>query len=143
MGKTISSYGTWLGGLTFQVRQDGHKIILDGPEIYGGRDMGILPKQLLLCSVVGCTGMDVVSILGNIMDRKFELEVSAAGEVTDKHPVIFKSILITFHFKGSNLPKDTLDDAIEQSLTKYCGVTAMLKATVDIDYKVEIENREV
>ncbi len=143
MGKKFSSQGTWLGGLTFQMNVDGHKIILDGPEIYGGRDMGIIPKQLLLCSLVGCTGMDVVSILGNEMKKKYELQVTADGELTEMHPVIYRSIEIIYHFKGRNLSKDVLNEAIQLSHTKYCSITAMLKEAVEISYLIEIEDGDV
>jgi putative redox protein len=59
--------------------------------------------------------------------------------VTDEHPKIFKKILITYRLKGDNLPEEKVEKAVKLSHDRYCGVTAMLRPTVPIEYKIVIE----
>jgi len=51
------------GNMAFEANINGHKIILDATEEHGGNNLGPRPKGLMLVSLGGCTGMDVVSIL--------------------------------------------------------------------------------
>ncbi len=51
-------------GLTFVGKTESkHWVPIDAPESINGNDAGIRPKELLLISLAGCTGMDVASIL--------------------------------------------------------------------------------
>ena len=47
-------------GMTFIGKTDsGHWIPMDGPLDFNGQDAAIRPKELILVSLGGCTGMDV------------------------------------------------------------------------------------
>jgi putative redox protein len=52
----------WTGGMSFESGIDNHKIIADAAAKFGGQDKGPRPKPLLLLSLAGCTGMDVISL---------------------------------------------------------------------------------
>ena len=56
----------WIKGMAFESEVNGHKIIIDAMESVGGADKGPRPKPLMLLSLAGCTGMDVVSILNKM-----------------------------------------------------------------------------
>ena len=53
----------WNEGMEFTSEVDGHEIIIDAKEEFGGKNAGPRPKPLILTALGGCTGMDVVSIL--------------------------------------------------------------------------------
>ncbi len=67
----------------------------------------------------------------------FRMEVAA--NLTEKHPKIYDKILVTYYFKGKDLPMDKLEKAVQLSEEKYCGVSAMLKKAGLIEYKIVIE----
>ena len=49
--------------MAFEAQVNGHKIMLDAGEQFGGRNLGPRPKPLMLVALAGCTAMDVISIL--------------------------------------------------------------------------------
>jgi len=53
----------WKDKIAFETDMDGHKVTIDATEKTGGSDLGPRPKKLMLTSLAGCTGIDVVLIL--------------------------------------------------------------------------------
>jgi putative redox protein len=127
---------TYVDGLCFEMEQDGHRFLLDGTEEFGGRDLGPRPKNLLLSSLLGCTGMDVVSVLGKMKVRDYTLRLKAEAQSSDEHPVYFTRIRITYLFSGKDLPDAKIRKAVELSQERYCGVTYMLSKAAEIDYEI-------
>lgn len=136
------STARWQGGLEFSVDQDGHAFTIDGSEEFGGRDRGPRPKNLLLTALIGCSGMDVVSILEKMKIRDFGLTISAHGEYTREHPRIFEYINIHYVFTGKELPRSKLHRAVTLSQEKYCGVTAILGKTAQINHEIIIRDTD-
>lgn len=134
------STAMWLGGLAFSVEQDSHKFIIDGSEEFGGKDRGPRPKNLLLTALIGCTGMDVVSILKKMKVENYNLTVIASGEYTEDHPRVFKFINIEYLFRGNKLPEKEIERAVSLSQDRYCGVTAMFRDSFQLNHKIVIEN---
>ena len=139
---SATSTGTWQGGMAFRMEQDGHSFLLDSSPDWGGSDSGPRPKALLLSGLIGCTGMDVVSILRKMKVEDYGLSIRADAEYTEEHPVIFRSIHLTFSFSGTGLPPEKIERAVELSQEKYCGVSAMLKHTARIGYTITVNGAE-
>ena len=135
MGKFIFT-ANQVDDMAFSMDIGGHKIVMDaGPEV-GGKDMGVRPKPLLLAGLIGCTGMDVSSILKKMKVEYDSLDISVSADSTEDHPKVYENIHLVFHFKGENLPLDKLQRAAELSQEKYCGVSAMLKKATVVTYEV-------
>ncbi len=128
----------WLGKMAFQVNQEGHSFFIDASEEVGGENKGCRPKALLLSGLAGCTGMDVVSILKKMKITDYGLNIKVSADSTTEHPKIYKDIVVTFEFTGKDLPLEKLERAVELSETRYCGVSAMLRASVDIKTEIMI-----
>ena len=61
---TKTAFVKQLRGITFVGKTDtNHWVTMDGPENFYGSNSGIRPKELILLSLAGCTGSDVVAIL--------------------------------------------------------------------------------
>ena len=55
---------TWAGGLRFVHHSaTGHALVTDAPEEAGGTDSAPTPMELVILALIGCTGVDVTSIL--------------------------------------------------------------------------------
>jgi putative redox protein len=67
------------------------------------------------------------------------LRIAVEGRLTDVHPKVYHTIVLKYIFKGKDLDRTKLTRAIELSQEKYCGVTAMLRTSVEIDYEIIIE----
>lgn len=127
-------------GITFAGHADSkHWVMMDGQESFGGKDAAIRPKELLLLAIAGCTGSDVASILAKkrIALEGFDMEISA--EETEEHPKVFASLHVEYVFRGKGIEPKDVERAIELSLTKYCGVTAMFEKAMTVTHGYRIE----
>jgi putative redox protein len=127
-------------GMHFVGKLDGFEVPIDADPSVGGQQKGPKPKGLLLTSLVGCTAMDVISILRKMKLEPQSFSVKAEAEVTEDHPKVFKSIRITYVLKGSGLTREKVEQAVQLSQEKYCGVSAMLKKAAPIEYEIVIED---
>jgi putative redox protein len=118
---------------------NGHSIPLDVKQAAGGHDAGISPIELLLTSLGGCTGMDVISILRKKQQDVTAFEVQVEGERADEHPRVYTEIWVKFIVTGNNVEAKALERAIELSREKYCGASATLRHTAQIHYDYVIQ----
>lgn len=129
---------TWTGGLRFVHRSaSGHALVSDAPRAAGGDDTAASPMELVLLGLIGCTGVDVASILRGMRQPLDGLEVSATYERADEHPKVFTRIHLKYTLRG-DLDEKKVRRAIELSEGKYCSVSAMLNPTVEITHEHEI-----
>ncbi|MBU4485796.1 MAG: OsmC family protein [Candidatus Delongbacteria bacterium] len=130
------------GNLSFEIDQSGHKYTVDTKKEFGGDDKGPSPKALLLGGLLGCSGMDVASVLKKMHIEYEELSMTADAEQTEEHPKIYKDIMMEYFIKGSDdLDITKIKRAVELSMTKYCGVAAMLRKNSTIRYKIFLNDR--
>ena len=138
----MKSKSTWTEKMKFDAESRSFKIQMDakGPM---GSDSAMTPKELLLLAVSGCTGMDVVALLKKFKQPFEAFSVEAEGELTQgTHPSIFKEINLTFKITGDVVTAKAIE-AVQLSQTKYCGVSAMVAASVPIHYTIEINKKKV
>jgi putative redox protein len=64
--------------------------------------------------------------------------IDVESEQTEEHPRVFKDIHILYKIKTDPSQEDKVRKAIDLSLEKYCGVSAMLRKNSPIFYKLEI-----
>ncbi len=129
-----------VGKMAFEVSLDGHKFMIDATEAVGGENRGPKPKNLMLASLAGCTGMDVASILRKMRVPFEDLRVEVEGELTETHPKHFEKMHIKYFFKGKDLSREKIDTAINLSQDKYCGVSYTYKDSIEITHEVIIED---
>ena len=127
--KTIT---TWKTGQQFESVYREGKIEMDGRTGYG-------PKALLLAGLAGCSGIDVVDILEKMRVLFADLRIEVETEQTEEHPRVFKDIHIHYFISTDEENRDKVIKAIELSLNKYCGVSAMLKKNSKINYTLTIQ----
>jgi len=107
-------------------------------KIDGARKNGFGPKALLLAGLAGCSGIDIVDILNKMrVDfSEFSIEVKAAQ--TEELPKVYKDIYILYKVKTDSENEEKVRKAIDLSLEKYCGGSAMLQKNSPIHYTLEI-----
>jgi putative redox protein len=128
----------WKQGMAFEAEIDEFKIMMDAKKEHGGGGAGPRPKPLMMVSLAGCTGMDVVSILNKMRVELEDFSVVVEGDLTDEHPKQFTRMHIIYKFKGKNLEPDKLKKAIDLSQDRYCGVSATYRKTIEITYEIKI-----
>ncbi len=137
--ETKNSYLKQIKGLTFAAKGDSnHWLIMDGPERVGGNNAGARPKELLLMSLAGCTGSDVVSILKKKRVNLTDFEINITAQQTEEHPMVFTELELEYVFYGKDIKVKDVERAIELSTGTYCGVSAMLKKAMKINHTYRI-----
>lgn len=132
------------GGVTFMAKGDsGHWVSMDGPTDFGGSNAASRPKELVLFALGGCTGSDVAAILRKkrVPLQGFEMRISATQ--AEEHPQVYTDIHVDYVFYGTDINPADVERAIELSTTKYCSVSAMLRASVKLTHSFRIEQPAV
>lgn len=111
---------------------------IDASVTAGGSGHGSNPMELLLMAIAGCSGMDIVSILGKMQVKVKKFEMSVEGERASDHPRVFKDIEVVYKFWGESLPEDKLQRAAQLSMRKYCSVVNMIDKVANLTYRIEI-----
>lgn len=127
-----------MGNMQFDAVLGGHHLVMDAMPENDGNNAGPRPKELMIASLAGCTGMDVVSILNKmkIYPEQFNIEIEA--ELTEEHPKHYTKIHLIYLFKGKELDREKIKKAVLLSQDKYCGVSAVYRKTMQISHEIKI-----
>ncbi len=134
---THGDYGLTLTDAT------GNTMQIDIPVDQGGTGKGMRPMQTVLAALVGCSSVDVVSILKKQRQEftSFKMEVDGSRE-EGKEPSLWQNIQLTFSLEG-NLDAGKVYRAAELSINKYCSVAETLrKAGAIITFTVIINGEQ-
>ncbi|MBW1636297.1 MAG: OsmC family protein [Deltaproteobacteria bacterium] len=131
---------SWKENMAFVSRTGDHTIITDASVEAGGDNTGASPKSLMMTSLAGCTGIDVVLILKKMREEIDDLIITVDAELTEEVPSVYSSMHITYEFKGKGLNVDKLQRAIKLSQEKYCGVSIMYKQIMEITWEVKYQD---
>ncbi|PID85256.1 MAG: osmotically inducible protein OsmC [Chloroflexi bacterium] len=130
---------TWHDGLYFTgVADSGHEVILDGAPKVGGSDKGSRPLELMLMSLAGCTGMDVISILRKKRQDVTGFAVRVHADQADSHPHVYTDVTVEYIVTGHNIDPQAVERAIELSENAYCPAQAMLVKATPIKHVYQI-----
>ena len=125
----------WIDKLQFEgAGPSGHSISIDGD-----RKVANSPTDLVLLGLCGCTAYDVVSILRKKRQPFTSIEVSAEAEKAPEPPSVFTAIRLLYRVRG-NVSSKAVEDAVRLSEEKYCSVSAMLRKTARITYRIELDS---
>jgi putative redox protein len=132
----------WQTGLTFIGKNDlGNQIQMGSKQ----KKDNISPMELLLLGLAGCTGYDIVSIMGKKRQPLKDLKVKVRGRRADDYPMVYTDIEVEYLFWGKGLSVKAVEQAIELSENKYCSASVMLGKTANItsSYQIiEIEDED-
>lgn len=134
----------WIGEMGFESHLRGHKVPMDAKsDAIDLAERGPTPKELLLASICGCSGMDVVSILKKMRVELLSCSVNAQTETTENYPSVFSEVKLQFHIRSPRIQPEQALKAVTLSMTKYCGVSAMVVQASPITYEVFVNEEKV
>jgi len=129
----------WTGYMSFVGESgSGHCVTMDGAPEAGGRNLAPRPMEMVLMGLGGCSGIDVLSILRNGLQRVSAYKISIEAGRADAVPAVFTRIHIRFRLRGVRLDRSKVARAVSLSMEKYCSVTRMLEKTAAITHDFEI-----
>ena len=125
-----------------QLRYFIHHLLFDTTPPVGG-DQGPSPKAVMLSTILGCSGMDVAGLLRKYRMQPSRFHMTADATPRAEHPKIFPRIDVTFEIDGEGLDHAKIIEAVGLSMTRYCGVSAMIAPTSPIHYQVLVNGRKI
>ncbi|RFU69264.1 OsmC family peroxiredoxin [Peribacillus saganii] len=126
----------WTGDMAFSgTTPSGHEIKMDAAPEVGGNNSGARPMELLLHSLAGCTGIDIVMILKKMRFEPSAFKMEIEGSRAEEQPRRFTDIHIHYSLEGE-LPEDKVVRAIKLSKDKYCSVSHSLNVNVVASYSI-------
>jgi len=132
----VQAEAVFQGGMRLEGRssRSGKTVDIDfAPE--GETVAGFTPLELLLTSLVGCSGQVVVGLLKRMGQEVKGLTVRARGTKRETHPTVLTEIELLFEFRGGRVDGASVEKAFALSEDRFCPVWVMLKASVPIAAK--------
>ena len=130
----------WKGNMVFESDNPRGSLFMDASKEIGGTDSGLAPKAMMLASLAGCSGLDVVMVLNKMKVKLDDFRMIIEGELTDEHPKYYHTVTVDYHFYGDDLKDSKINKAVDLSVEKYCGVMEMFRRFAKIHIRVHIHN---
>ncbi len=137
MGNVHSVSIEWVKDLVFSSPFLQKGSYLDG-EKKPEDSIGMSPKKMLLVSLLGCTGMDVVALIKKMRVQFTDFILEVTAELSDEHPVVYTSMHIVYKVNAPLEDLEKIEKAVMLSKTRYCGVSAMLQKNNPITFSIEL-----
>lgn len=135
----VKTHADWVKGMQFVAAGwSGHAVTMDAGEEFGGNDSAARPQELMLVSLCGCTGMDVVSLLKKMRVAFSGIELNIEAEKAETHPHAFTRIDIEYVITGDDIDEAKVKKAIELSQERYCSVSAMLREACPVSHSFRV-----
>lgn len=129
----------WVKDYTFvSTNQHQHSIIMDSPTTQGGEQIAPSPMDVVLMGLSACAGIDVKLILSKAKQNFSDIQVLASAQRREEIPRVYTDINLHFVVTGTNLSTKQVARAIQLSADKYCSVSHMLQASVNITHSHEL-----
>lgn len=107
---------------------ENHETIFDTPAA-GGDFSAATPMNVMLQAMGACSFMDTISILRKKRKDVTHLQIVIDGERTDEHPKVFKKVNLHYILTSKDAELNDLERSVELSQEKYCGASAMFRAS--------------
>jgi len=132
----------WKENMLFESdNPSGHSVLIDTSSENGGENKGLGPKALMLSSLAGCSGLDVVSLLKKMRAEVADFKMVVHAELTEEHPKYYHKVAVEYHFYGSNLQEDEINKAVKLSIDQYCGVMEMFRQFAKVTTEVYLHEK--
>jgi putative redox protein len=116
----------------------GHVVTVDAGPDAGGADAAARPMEVLLIGLMGCTAMDVVSILKKKRQDVQDFKIFATFERSPEHPKKYTRIQLEYVAYG-DVDLKALERAAELSETTYCGAIATVRGVAEVTRSCRVE----
>lgn len=140
MKNTVTT--TWKENMQFESdNPSNHKLTLYDASADNGDLVGYSPKALMLSSLAGCTGLDVVSLLKKMRAEVDDFTITVVGELTEEHPKHYHAVTVDYHFYGTDLDEKKINKSVNLSVDRYCGVIEMFRKFATIKTNVYLHQK--
>lgn len=132
---------TWVKNNEFESNNPSeHKLTMFNNADDNGSLVGFAPKALMLSSLAGCSGLDVVALLKKMRAEVSDFKIIVTAELTEEHPKFYNEVKVDYHFTADDLQPEKIQKAVNLSVTKYCGVMEMFRQFATVKTEIFLHN---
>jgi putative redox protein len=118
---------------------NGYSFSIGASKGIGGDESGFRPMQVMLASLGGCSGIDVINILKKTRVDFDTVDVAVDGDrEAGKEPSPFTRVKLTFTVAGRSVEPAKVEKAVKLSVEKYCSAIASLNPSIVVETAIEI-----
>jgi len=117
-----------------EVKARQFNVRIDEPPMYHGEDTGMMPTELMLCSLASCFCLALVYAANKRRVEIKDMSVNVVGE-TDIQNFKFSRLMVEIE---SSLPSDILDKIINLA-KRYCFVSNTIAQSCPIEYTIKTD----
>lgn len=122
-------------GMVFRTEADGKAPVL----LDGSAGEGPSPVEALLHALAACTASDIVSILEKKRTPLQDLHIDVEGTRRDAYPRRYTAIKLVFRVRAAGATEQSVRQAIDLSMEKYCSVSHSLNPDIPLTYELAIQ----
>ncbi len=119
----------WKGGMRFDAY---NSVTVNAPDKAGDPFEGFKPGEMLMASLAGCSGIDIIGILQKQRQAVTSIEINIRGTQNPEAPWPYEEIELEYVVRGKGLKESAVERAIHLSETKYCSITATLSKDTNV-----------
>ncbi len=105
-------------------------------DIDGAAQLGVRPSDLLPMALAGCSGVDVVNLLGT--DRITTLAITVRYTKEPDPPWRFQRFRVHYRVGGDGLTEEEVRAAVHKSHEEMCSVSQAIRGNVPVETTVEL-----
>ncbi len=129
-------------GICFEAStESGHTVVIDGPLQSGGKNQGPRPMELVLLALGSCSGVDIALMLQKMRVRLDDFSIHLDGARREREPKVYEHIMLQYRLHSPDLSEAQAKRAVHLSVEKYCSVSEMLRATVNLSVQVFLNDQ--
>jgi putative redox protein len=119
---------------------NGYTFSIGASKAIGGDESGFRPMQVMLASLGGCSGIDVINILKKLRVDFDSVDITIDGDrEAGKEPSPFTRVKFTFTVTGRGVETAKVEKAVKLSVEKYCSAIASLNPAIVVETGIEIK----
>lgn len=121
-------------GMLFESQLGDHKILIEGPEAWGGKNTAPPPPQFFMASIGSCVGVLVAHFCDTHKLDATGLSVDVDYDSAD-HPTRFTNIRVTVHLPSAKCDDECTRKAI-RNVAQHCPVHETITLLGEIEFSI-------
>jgi putative redox protein len=132
----------WKGNMLLESNNpNGKTLLMETSPEFDGTGTGLSPKALMLSSLAGCTGLDLLSLFKKMRVKLDDIIIKVHGELTEEHPIHYHAVKLDYHFYGKDINEAKVNKAVNLSEERYCGVMEMFRKFSEVTTEIHFHNK--
>ena len=122
-------------GMLFESQLGDHKVLIEGPESWGGKNTAPPPPQFFMASIGSCVGVLVAHFCDTHQLDPSGMSVDVTYDSAD-HPTRFTNIKVTVNLPNARCGDECTRKAL-QSVAEHCPVHETITLLEDIQFEIK------